>query len=112
MSASQAERRGFDSPLPLQSYVITVYVIQSIRTGKRYVGITNNLDRRLAEHRARSSKGGQLLGSFLLLHAESFPDYQIARQREKNLKSGQGRAWLDVRYPRRGPPLAGKAAPV
>jgi len=43
----------------------------------------------------KATKAGQLLGSFNLLYTEEFPDYKPARKREKFLKSGQGRRWLD-----------------
>jgi predicted GIY-YIG superfamily endonuclease len=76
---------------------ITVYVLEG--TARRYVGITNNLPRRLAEHRT-SSHSGNLIGDFAVLHRETFPDYASARQRERFLKSGQGRAWLAERYPK------------
>ena len=74
---------------------ITVYVIKSERNGKRYVGITNDLARRLREHAARKSKAGQLLSDVRLIHSEQSPDYASARAREKFLKAGQGREWLD-----------------
>lgn len=48
--------------------MIYVYVIEGVDTGKRYVGITNNLERRLTEHRSKQSKGGQIIGDFTLLH--------------------------------------------
>jgi predicted GIY-YIG superfamily endonuclease len=64
-------------------------------TGKRYVGITGNLARRLKEHASGSSKAGQLIGAFTLLHTEDFPDHRAARSREKFLKGGQGRKQLD-----------------
>ena len=75
--------------------MITVYVLKG-HTGKRYVGITNNLSRRIKEHQNKNSKGGQILGDFYLLHIEEFPDYENARKREIFLKSGQGRKWLDM----------------
>ena len=74
--------------------LVTVYVLKG-KTGKRYVGITNNLSRRLNEHRSRRSKAGQLLGQFDVLFTETFPDYKSARIKEKFLKSGQGRKWLN-----------------
>jgi len=73
---------------------VTVYVLRGT-SGKRYVGITNDLARRLQEHASRRTKAGQLLGAFRLIHTEEYPDHAAARQREKFLKSGQGRAWLD-----------------
>jgi len=74
--------------------VVTLYVLKA-RNGRRYVGITNDLHRRLREHRSKHSKGGQLLDKFFILHTEEFRDYSKARDRERFLKSGQGRKWLD-----------------
>ena len=73
--------------------MVTVYVLQG--KGKRYVGITNNLIRRLAEHKSGHTKSAQIIGQFKLLHTEEFPDYNSARKREKFLKSGQGREFLN-----------------
>ena len=83
--------------------MIYVYVIEGVDTGKRYVGITNNLERRLTEHRSKQSKGGQIIGDFTLLHLEKSHNYKTARQREKFLKSGQGRKWLTELYSRTRP---------
>jgi putative endonuclease len=74
---------------------ITLYVIQGISSGKRYVGITRNLEKRLHEHRRGDSKGGQVIGSFKLIYTEEFQDYSSARKQEIFLKSGQGRNWLN-----------------
>ena len=74
--------------------MITLYVIEGLATGRRYVGITNNLERRLSEHENGASQSGRLIGPFRLLVTESFQTYRAAREREKFLKSGQGREWL------------------
>ena len=74
---------------------ITLYVLKSHRSGKRYVGITSDLGRRLREHASGHSQGGRLLGASSLRHTEEFPDHATARIREKFLKSGQGRRWLN-----------------
>ncbi len=74
---------------------ITLYVLKGQESRKRYVGITNDLARRLREHASGVSKAGQVLGRFSLFHLEEFQDYATAREREKFLKSGQGRKWLD-----------------
>jgi len=73
--------------------MITVYVLQGKE--KHYVGITNNLARRLAEHRAGRTKGAQIIKEFVLLHTEQYPDYISAREREKFFKSGAGREYLE-----------------
>jgi putative endonuclease len=76
---------------------VTVYVLEGVK--KRYVGITANLERRLAEHRS-VSHSGRLIGEFRVLHTEVFPDYVSARQRERFLKSGKGREWLNEKFPK------------
>jgi predicted GIY-YIG superfamily endonuclease len=74
--------------------MITLYVLKG-ETGKRYVGITNDLPRRLKEHGSHHSKIDQILGEFTVIHTELFFDHKSARLREKFLKSGQGRKLLD-----------------
>jgi putative endonuclease len=74
---------------------VVLYVLKSAEKPRRYVGITRNLDQRLRSHRKKESKGGQLLGRFVVIHTEEFPDYVSARKREIFLKSGQGRKWMD-----------------
>lgn len=41
-----------------------------------------------------STKGGQVIGDFELIHTEEFDDYVSARKREIFLKGGQGRKWI------------------
>ena len=86
--------------------VVTVYLLKG-KTGRRYIGITNDLARRLREHRAKNTKGGQLLQEFRVLYTEKFPDHNMAREREKYLKSGQGRMWLDEWESKTGPAKGG-----
>jgi len=82
---------------------IKVYILRGLSNGKHYVGITNNLERRLREHACGATKGGQVVGEFELLHSEEFADYQAARIREKFLKSGQGRRWIKENIPETRP---------
>ncbi|MFB0525593.1 MAG: GIY-YIG nuclease family protein [Phycisphaerae bacterium] len=85
--------------------MVIVYVLQGRK--KRYVGIASNLDGRLSEHRSGRTKSAQVIGKFRLLHAEEFPDYSSAREREKFLKSGQGREFLNRLYPGTGSAYGG-----
>jgi len=73
--------------------MVTVYVLQG--RNRRYVGITNDLARRLAEHRSGQTQGGRIIKEFVVLHTEQYSDYVSAREREKFLKSGAGREYLD-----------------
>jgi putative endonuclease len=85
--------------------MVIVYVLQG--KTKRYVGITNNLARRLAEHKSGHTKSAQVIGQFRLLHTEEFPDHIAAREREKFLKSGKGREFLRLLYPATGSACGG-----
>jgi predicted GIY-YIG superfamily endonuclease len=80
---------------------ITLYVLRSLEQQRRYVGITNHLARRLHEHEQKLSKGSQLLARFEVVLLEEYPSHIEARAREKFLKSGQGRRWLDENLPQR-----------
>ncbi len=71
------------------------YVLYSDKLKKRYVGLTNNVSRRLAEHNRGESqftKGGI---PWELVYFEELETQQLARAREVFLKSGSGRKWLD-----------------
>jgi putative endonuclease len=63
--------------------------------GAIYVGMTNNLDRRMTEHKRRQSPSTRkLAGEFELIYQRSFTDYPQARAHEKYMKSGAGRQLL------------------
>ena len=80
--------------------MITVYVLRSELNGRRYVGITADLAKRLIDHQRPGTTVARQLGRFKAIHTEEYPDYPQARVREKFLKSGQGREWLDKVFPR------------
>ncbi|MEM8834371.1 MAG: GIY-YIG nuclease family protein [Planctomycetota bacterium] len=88
-----------------------VYVLVSESTGKRYIGQTNALDRRIAEHNSPGHNNprkhtSRNAGPWVLLHSERFQTRAEAMRREKWLKSGVGRAWLDQALHRASPPDA------
>ena len=72
-----------------------IYVIQSLSHDNRYVGSSNNISKRLKEHnlgKCRYTKGRR---PWNLVYNESFPSRSEAIIREKFLKSGKGREFLD-----------------
>ncbi len=73
-----------------------VYVLKSLRNGKRYVGVTNNVLRRLAGHQRGVSTFTSQNRPWVLMWKEALPSKQDAVKREKYLKSGQGRKFLDT----------------
>ena len=73
-----------------------IYVLESLRNKKRYVGYTSkDVNIRLREHNAGSNKFTSQNGPFVLFYSEDLPDKTLAIKREKFLKSGQGRKFLD-----------------
>ncbi|MBT4384858.1 GIY-YIG nuclease family protein [Candidatus Peregrinibacteria bacterium] len=73
----------------------TVYVLESLKDQKRYVGMTSNLDRRLKEHYRGGVKSTRSRRPFKLVHKESFAEKKDAGLREKFFKTGKGRDYLD-----------------
>ena len=64
-----------------------VYILASKRYGTLYIGITNDLRRRLEEHRI--GKGSEFVKRYRvtrLVHVETFDDPESAIRREKQLK--------------------------
>jgi len=76
--------------------MIFVYVIKSQNKYFRYVGITNNISRRLNDHNMGKNISTSFYKPFNLIYEEKYYDYKEARIREKFLKSGQGRKFLDT----------------
>jgi len=75
--------------------MFTVYVLRSLKNGYRYIGQTNDLERRLLGHNSGLTKSIKSQTPFILVYKEIFNSRLEATRREKFLKSGQGREWLD-----------------
>ena len=70
-----------------------VYMLASKRNGTLYVGVTNDLARRVGEHKSKSVPGfAKRYGVSNLVWYESFGDVNDAIAREKQIK-GWNRAW-------------------
>ena len=75
-----------------------VYVILSETHNSRYIGYTENLERRLKEHNSGGHKYTSGRRPWKLIHFESFPTKSEAMKRELFLKSGVGRKYLDTLF--------------
>jgi putative endonuclease len=86
-----------------------VYVLHSQSSGKRYIGQTADLDRRLKEHNDPSHNlakyNSRNAAPWILLHREQNETRAAAMSQEKWLKSGVGREWPHAQFDRTGPPL-------
>ena len=76
--------------------MFSIYVLKSLRNNKRYIGYTSkSVDVRLREHNTGSNKFTSINRPFVIFYSETLPDKLSAIKREKFLKSGQGRKFLD-----------------
>jgi len=75
-------------------HMFTVYVIRSER-GIRYIGFTEDLPKRLGQHNTRMSRFTSRDFNWKLVYKEEYSTRAEAMSREKWLKSGVGREFLD-----------------
>ena len=64
------------------------------KDGRIYVGITDNLERRIKGHNTGKTKSAKGYRPWILLHSRTVDDRRIARQLEKKWKSGSGKEFL------------------
>ncbi len=71
-----------------------VYVLRSEKTNRLYVGFTTDVVQRLGQHNSGITKSTKGRGPWVLVHQEEFATRAGAMQRERYLKTGQGREEL------------------
>jgi len=72
-----------------------LYVLRSERTGRRYVGSTQDVEQRLRQHNSGQSLATKHGAPWGLIHHEQFLTRAEALQRERFYKTGKGRELLD-----------------
>ena len=72
-----------------------VYVLRSDKTGRRYIGSSQNIESRLNEHNSGYSLATKHGAPWKLIHHEEFPTRAEAVRRERFYKTGKGRDFLD-----------------
>jgi putative endonuclease len=70
-----------------------LYILQSTKTGRYYIGSTGDLQARLAEHNSDKSRYTRNRGPWKMVYSESFATLGLARRREMEIK-----AWKNVAY--------------
>ena len=73
--------------------MIYVYLLHSPSTDQRYVGITNDLKRRMVDHNAGKSRHTSKSTPWRLVTYVAFDDQPKAEAFERYLKSGSGHAF-------------------
>lgn len=72
----------------------TLYVLQSQKDNRTYVGSTDNFERRLSEHQSGRVTSTKHRRPFKVLFTEDFDTLKEARKWEQYYKSGAGRRTL------------------
>ncbi|TAN20090.1 MAG: GIY-YIG nuclease family protein [Chitinophagaceae bacterium] len=75
-----------------------VYVLKSENHYRFYVGMTDNVERRVKEHNSGKTKSTKGYLPWSLLFYEECPSRMEARAREKYLKSGIGKEWIKQQW--------------
>lgn len=71
----------------------TVYVLRD-ESGKLYKGMTNNLPRRIREHKSGKTITTSRMKNLKVVYEEVYDIFEKARERELYLKSAAGRRFL------------------
>ncbi len=75
------------------NHIYYVYMISNKKDGVLYIGVTNNLERRIFEHKNKLIKGfSSRYNLDRLIYFEQFQFIQEAIKREKNMKKWK-RVW-------------------
>ncbi len=77
----------------MKEYLFYVYILSSRPNGTLYIGVTNNLYRRVCEHKFGDNEGfTKLYKVDQLVYYEIYGDIRVAVYREKQIKKWR-RAW-------------------
>ena len=71
-----------------------VYILESLKNGRYYVGHTNNLEKRIKQHNEGKTKGNRYLAPFKLVYKEEFDNVTEARKREAYIKKQKSRKFI------------------
>ena len=74
-----------------------VYILQSMKDGKFYVGYTDNLKKRLRKHNEGKVFSTKSRRPLCCIYVEICLNAKDAKQREKYLKTGVGKRFLKQR---------------
>ena len=71
-----------------------VYVLRSVSSPRLYKGMTTNLTSRLDQHNRGLVRSTKAFTPWSIVYTEQFDSREVARKREKYLKSAAGRRFL------------------
>ncbi|MCK4793454.1 MAG: GIY-YIG nuclease family protein [Desulfobacteraceae bacterium] len=83
---------------PLRTLLMVyICVLKSLKDGKWYTGLTENLSQRIREHNEGKVFSTKLRRPLVLIYYEACLSKSDAKRREKYLKSGMGKRYLKNR---------------
>lgn len=75
--------------------VMYLYLLENIKNQIYYIGLTNNINRRLEEHNRKSKHfTGKIKGNWAIIGKKEFDDKDLARKEEKRLKKSKNRKYI------------------
>jgi putative endonuclease len=83
-----------DFRFPHASLMYYVYILQSQRNGRYYIGCTHNMVQRLEQHNSGMTKSTRNLRPWCLVFTEEFETLSQARSRELEIKSWKNRTYM------------------
>ena len=72
-----------------------VYVLKSEISSRFYRGISKDVEKRLKEHNSGKTKSTRAYCPWKVVYVEEYTDRISAREREKFLKTGKGRDYIE-----------------
>ena len=73
-----------------------VYILRSKKNNKLYTGYSTDLKRRIQSHKQKKTQTTARMGEIHLIYYEAFISEEDARDREKYLKTTQGKRTLKI----------------
>lgn len=71
-----------------------LYILTNSETDRYYIGSTDNLERRLRQHKLGITRTTKILQTFELVYTEEYKTIEEARNREKKLKSYKSKKYI------------------
>ena len=71
--------------------MFTVYILLSEKDNKRYIGFTDNIERRLLEHNSGKVISTKNRRPLKLIYSEEYENKSEAMKREKEIKNKKGK---------------------
>ncbi|MDD5251679.1 MAG: GIY-YIG nuclease family protein [Patescibacteria group bacterium] len=82
--------------------MVTVLYILKNTKGSYYVGVTEDIQRRLSEHNVGKSLATRGRGPWDLVYTETFPSPQEAKRREYQIKQKKRKSYIEWLLKNRG----------